>query len=108
MMLRRKRNQLAGFWHGWQTVDPYGSRNMDRVWNQVLLDEATKVPLVLVPNVGAQPRGALLHQIGSQGDSLDSDQFEQTPNRCECVTSADCHEDVIEFSRAQVRLDGFS
>ena len=35
-----------------------------RVWNQKVLDEATKVALVLMPNVGLEPRSALVHQIG--------------------------------------------
>jgi hypothetical protein len=30
------------------------------------------------------------------------------PNRCECFTSADRHEDAVAFDGAQVRLDGFS
>jgi len=108
MTLRRKRNQLTGYWRGRHTVDPYRFRNVARTWNQIVLDEATKVPLVLVPNVGVQPRYALLRQIGSQRDSLGGDRCDQTPNRCECFTSADCDIDIAAFNRAQVRLDGFS
>jgi hypothetical protein len=55
-----------------------------------------------------QPRCALLHQIGSQGDALYGDRFEQMANRWECVTGADCSEDAVTFKGAQVRLDGFS
>jgi hypothetical protein len=49
-----------------------------------------------------------LHQIRPQGDSLDRDRSEQTPNRRVCFASANCHEDVVVFSSAQVWLDGFS
>ncbi|HEV7441308.1 MAG TPA: hypothetical protein VGO18_01850, partial [Steroidobacteraceae bacterium] len=59
-------------------------------------------------NVGVQPRCALLHQIGSQGDALYGDRFEQMANRWECVTGADCSEDAVTLKGAQVRLDGFS
>jgi hypothetical protein len=108
MTLRRKRNQLTGYWRGRHAVDPYRFRNVARVWNQIVLDETTKVPLVLVSRVGVQPRRAKLHQIGSQGDSLDCDQSEQMAHRHECFTSADYHKDVVAFNRAKVRLDGFS
>lgn len=108
MTLRRQGNQLTGLRRGWQAADPYRRRNVRRAWNQIVLDEATKVPLVVVPNVGVQPRCALLHQIGSQGDALYGDRFEQMANRCECVTSADCCKDVVSFKGAQVRLDGVS
>lgn len=108
MTLRLQGNQLTGFRRGWQAADPYRCRHVHRVWNQIVLDEATKVPLVVVPNVGMQPRCALLHQIGSQGDALYGDRFEQMANRWECVTGADCSEDVVAFKGAQVRLDGFS
>ena len=42
----------------------------------MVLDEATKVPLIVVPNVGMQPRCALLHQIRSQADAPYGDRFE--------------------------------
>jgi len=108
MTLRRKRNQLTRFWRGRQTVDPCRCRNADRVGNQIVVNEAMKVPLVVVPNVGVQPRCAQLHQIGWQGDSFDGDRFDQTPNRCECFASADCDKDIAAFNRAKMRLDGFS
>jgi hypothetical protein len=108
MTLRRQGNQLTGLRRGWQAADPHRRRNVHRVWNQIVLDEVTKVPLVVVPNVGMQPSCALLHQIGSQGDALYGDRFDQMANRCECVTSADCCKEVVTFKGAQVRLDGFS
>jgi hypothetical protein len=108
MTLRGRGNQLTGLRRGRQAADPYRRRNVHRVWNQIVLDEATKVPLVVVPNVGVQPRCALLHQIGSQGDALYGDRFEEVTNRWECVTSADCCKDVVTFKGAQVRFDGFS
>src|ERR1700730_712481 len=108
MTLRRQGNQLTGFRRGWQAADPYRRRNVHRVRSQIVLDEATKVPLIVVPNVGVQPRCALLHQIWSQGDALYGDRFEQMANRCECVASADCCKDVVTFKGAQVRLDSFS
>ena len=107
MTLRRKGNRVTGLRRGCQAADPYRRRNVHRVWNQIVLDEATKVALVAVPNVGVQPRCALLHQIGSQGDARYGDRFEQMANRCECITSADCCKDVVSFKGAQVRLDGF-
>jgi hypothetical protein len=81
---------------------------VNRVWNQILLDEGTQVPLLRVPNVREQPGCALLYQVGSQGDSLDGGQSEQMTNRWERFTSADCHKEVVTFNHSQVRLDGFS
>ena len=76
MTLRRQGNQLTGFRRGWRAADPFRRRNVHRVWNQMVLDEATKVPLIVVPNVGMQPRCALLHQIRSQADAPYGDRFE--------------------------------
>ena len=42
----------------------------------MVLNEASKVPLVDVPTVGVQPGCALLHQIGLQGDSFDNGRFQ--------------------------------
>src|SRR6202007_2948080 len=103
-----KRSQPNGFWRGRHTGDPYGCRNPDHVWNQRFLDEATKVPLVLVPAIRVQPRSALLQQIRSQWDSFDRNRSEQLANRCERFTRTDRHKDLVTFDGAQVRLGGLS
>jgi hypothetical protein len=103
-----KRSQLNGFSRGWHTGGPYGCRSPDHVWNQWFLDEATKVPLILVPAIRVQPRSALLQQIRSQWDSFDRNRSEQLANRCERFTRTDRHKDGVTFNGAQVRLGGFS
>jgi hypothetical protein len=103
-----KSAQPNGFWRGWHRGDPYGFRNPDHVWNQGFLDEATKVPLVLVPAIRVQPRSALLQQVGSQWDSFDRNRSEQLANRCERFTRADRHKGLVTFIGAQVRLGSLS
>jgi hypothetical protein len=103
-----KSAQPNGFWRGWHRGDPDGFGSPDHVWNQRSLDEATKVPLVLVPAIRVQPRSALLQQIGSQWDSFDRNRSEQLAKRCERFTRTDRHKDLVTFHGAQVRLNGFS
>src|ERR1700757_769185 len=76
MTLCRKGNQLIDPWRAWLTVDPYRRGNVDRQRNQILRDEATKVLLIVMPNIALQPRCALLHQVGPQGDSLGGNRFD--------------------------------
>ena len=66
-----KRSQLASLWCCWQPVDPQRCRSLSSEWRHKVLDQATKVPLVLVPDGGVQPRYAPPHQIGRQGNSFD-------------------------------------
>jgi hypothetical protein len=98
-----KRRQLASLWCCWQQVDPQRCRNLSSEWRHKALDQATKVPLLLVPDVGVQPRYAPPHQIGRQGNSFDGNPFEKTADRRERVTGADCHKDMIAFTHVQLR-----
>jgi hypothetical protein len=58
-----KRSQLRGLGVGTR-VSGCGVRSPDQVGKQWFLDEVTKIAFVVVPAVSAQPRSALVQQIG--------------------------------------------
>jgi hypothetical protein len=98
----------ARFWRGRHPGGPYGGRSRDHVWNQWLLDEATKMPLVVVAAISAQPYSALLQQIEFQWNPFDLNRSQQPANRCERFTSTDRHKNGVTFNGVQVGLGCFS
>ena len=76
----------------------------DEVRNNKVLDVASKVLLVLVPNVAVQPRSASEQQIWFHGDTFDGNEFQQWANRLERFTRADRRKDVVVINGVQVRL----
>jgi hypothetical protein len=70
----------------------------------VNVNERTKVPLVLVAYGGVEPRLATQHDVGSHGDSFESDRSEQIANRRVRFTGANRDEDAVALIRVQMRL----
>jgi hypothetical protein len=107
-------NQLTGSGHGRHTVDPYRCRNSDRAGNHKVLNEAMKVALRIVPDVGAQPRCAPPHQIGLQGIRFRATNFTSwriaaNVSPAPIVTKTASHSTVLRCglaasARAQARL----
>jgi hypothetical protein len=77
-----------------------------RRWGHHLLDQTTKVALVIVPDIAVHPRDALPHQIGFHGNSLDDNPFDQCAYHRERFACPDCHKDVVAVDDAQVLLRG--
>jgi hypothetical protein len=71
-----------------------------------VLNEAAKVPLIPVPDVGVQPRYATQCDFGSHGDSFESNGSEQTADRRVGIAGPNRDEDIVAFIGVQMRLSG--